>query len=554
MFLLTPNQMRLLDDLSVNKYNIPSLKLMERAGRSVVDVIQYKFSPLKDKHFVIFCGPGNNGGDGMVVARLLTSKGAKISLLILGKKEQLKGDAAYQLKKLPSGVSLFFIQNSVQFSVCLRQIPPKPVLIVDALFGTGLSRNVKGFSRKIIRWINRQKVPRLSADIPSGLNGETGQILGVSVQADWTVTFGFPKLGFFLGNARDFVGELTVADIGLSRKGINEIKSSTHLITVEEIQPLLALRSRQSHKGSFGHVFVIGGSEKKIGAGIMAAQTALLAGAGLSTLICPANAFKKIDPKALEIMYEPINEWNIDQVLAILNKATIVALGPGLGLDFSTVSFVRQLVRTYQGPLIIDADGLNALAEDPSVLKERRGALTLLTPHPAEMGRLTGMTTAEVQSDRLKIASSFAREYQVILLLKGYRSILTFPDGHSWINPTGNPAMASAGQGDVLTGIYAGLLAQFPGKFEPNMIESCQATGGRAGGGGEDRTYCPYVPLVFGCFLHGLVGDLLSGIVPGEKYQKPAKRVVMATDMAHNLDLAYSFLKKKSEILKTVFY
>ncbi len=278
----------------------------------------------------------------------------------------------------------------------------------------------------------------------------------------------------------------------------------THRITPATIKPFLKPRAKNSHKGTFGHVFTIAGSKEKVGAALMSAYTALKIGAGLSTLILPDTAYKKIiNPKKLELMYAPVKKWNCVRVLSLLKNASVVALGPGLGTSPKTISFVHQLIQKYQGPLVIDADGLNALAKNPALLQKRKKRITLLTPHPAEMGRLIGHKTSFVQKNRIQVAHTFAKKWGVTLLLKGYRSVVAMPNGQVWINPTGNPAMASAGQGDVLTGIYAGLMAQFPDN--PNVF-------------------------LFGCFLHGLVGDILA--------QK--KRVVLATDIADNLHLGYS--------------
>lgn len=283
------------------------------------------------------------------------------------------------------------------------------------------------------------------------------------------------------------------------------------LITLRQVRHFLSPRVRDSHKGTYGHVFVIGGSRGKTGAVLLAGRAALKVGAGLVTVVLPESAYKKVDPAALEMMYEPIDDRagvleyiHLKQILKRAGSASVVALGPGLGTAPSTVRLVKKLVVEFPGPLVLDADGLNAIALCPATLLKRRGP-TILTPHPAEMARLTGRTTAYVQKHRLAVARDFAVRFGVVVLLKGYRSLVAYPDGKVWINPTGNPAMAQAGQGDTLTGLYAGLMAQFP----------------------DD-------PAVFlwGTFLHGLVGDLLA----------KRQRVVSATDIADHLDDAYAFL------------
>lgn len=496
MYLLTRKEMCLLDELSIKKYKIPSKRLMENAGRAVFKVIQKKMKGgIQGKTFLVFCGPGNNGGDGLVIARLLEKSGGKVVVINLANQKKLK--------------------------------EIKSDLIIDAIFGTGLTRPVTGFYRKTIHWINGQKTPKISVDIPSGLNADSGKPMGISVKANWTVTFQFPKRGFFFHQAASFVGELHVVSIGLASQAIKTIDPKTHLITSDEFTKILQPRAKNSHKGSFGHIFIIACSEGKIGAGIMAAYSALKVGGGLSTLILPESAYKKINSQSLEIMYEPIFDQSrgfftkkeAPLVLKKIKEASVVAIGPGLGDHPQTNQFIWEIIQKFNGPLIIDADGLNALAKKSFLLKKRKG-LTLLTPHPGEMGRLIGKTISYVQNHRLEIVSSFAKKQGVYLLLKGYRSILATPHKNVWINPTGNPAMASAGQGDVLTGIYAGLLAQYP--VEAQLI----------------------APLLLGCFLHGLVGDILA---------KKGNRVVMAMDIAKNINLGFKFLNKKTNFLRTEF-
>lgn len=535
MLLLTSQEMRRLDDLSIRRDKIPSIRLMENAGGQIFRVIRKKYHPLKGKKIYIFCGPGNNGGDGMVVARLLKGKGARVFVFIVSDPDRLKGDPLIEFKKIKKTPHFYAFVKTLPEIKKIYTSRDKPNLIVDALFGTGLSRPLKGVWSKLIGWLNSQKTLRLSIDIPSGLCSDTGKVLGKSFVADDTITLGFPKLGFFLNQAADYVGILHVVPIGLSPKAINETKSKVHLISCKDIESLLRKRSKTSHKGTFGHSFVVGCSLGKIGAGIMAAHTALRAGAGLSTLILPISAFKRIDTSALEIMYEPISgaekgffvEKNLSKVLSLVRHADVVALGPGIGTERETTRFVQKFVEVCKVPLVIDADGLNAIAKRPEILKKRK-QLTLLTPHPGEMSRLLKKTTRYIQTHRLESATSFAKKYGVAVLLKGYRSLLALPNGDVWVNPTGNPAMASAGQGDVLTGIYAGLLAQ---------------ASSQRGGEWERGRVGEF--LLFGCFLHGLVGDLLA---------QKNRRVVLATDIEKNLDLGYSFLRKNSEVLSSVFY
>lgn len=513
MKIVTAEQMRELDTLSIERDGIPSLRLMENAGRQVFHFLIKKFGKKKGLHVVLFCGPGNNGGDGLVLARLLLKKKVSVQVLLLTDPKDIKGDAKTQYNKIKKFSSII---NSVSSLTDLKKFAKvrKSTVFVDALFGTGLSRPVTGIFKQVILWINKQRVPVISVDSPSGLDANSGKTLGLAISADATVTLGLPKKGFFLHQGPVLTGQVTIVDIGLSKKALAEIYTPIHLITPADILTCTKTRERESHKGSYGHVYVVASSYGKLGAGIMATLSSLRGGAGLATLVLPDSAYAKINMQAPEIMFAPVNDCgrgyfvkkNGGEVLRLAKGASVMALGPGLGTKPQTILFVHELVKKWRGVLIVDADGLNALAKKPGLLLARCGP-TLLTPHPAEMGRLVGKSTAYVQAHRMEVAAKFAKKYGVVVLLKGYHSVVAMPDGQIWINPTGNPAMASAGQGDVLTGLYAALIAQF--------------------------SFCREA-LLFGCYLHGLVGDLL--------FQK-GYRVTMATDIMMNLGLGYRFIK-----------
>jgi hydroxyethylthiazole kinase-like uncharacterized protein yjeF len=525
MFLLAAQEMRNLEELSIKRDGVSSFSLMAQAGFEAFNLIKKKHSPLFKKKILILCGPGNNGGDGLVVAKHLIKAGALVKIIFLTQK--LKGDSKIAYENLKKDKSLCFFCSSIREIQKIADVE-KLSLIVDALFGTGLKRPVSGIYLKTIHWVNSLQAHRLSIDIPSGICTDSGKVLGVAFQAHETVTMGFPKLGLFTGVGPDYAGEILVAPLSFSLPSIRDIHPKNFLITRVDIQSLLKPRPRQAHKGSFGHVFIIGCSRQKLGAGIITAQAALRVGAGLSTLVLPDGAYQHIPSEGLEVMYEPIGEKNyfvasdVSCVLEKLSKAKVVALGPGLGTNPETIRFVHHMVKQCRRPLVLDADALNAISRKPGLLRERK-QITLLTPHPAEMARLIGKSTSHVQTNRLNVARDFSMKYGVVLVLKGYRSLVSFPDGSVWVNPTGNSAMASAGQGDTLTGLYAGLLSQF--------LEDVK-TGNKA-------------PFLFGCFLHGLVGDLLS--------QSGAK-VVLASDIIKNLNLAYRFLANKGPLLESDFY
>ena len=465
MKVLTAEQMREIDRRTI-EMGVPGAVLMENAGTRVVEFLEEKFSPLGEQRILIFCGKGNNGGDGMVVARHLFTRYRPKSLhaVLVGSPDQLTGEAAEHYQMLVAcGCPV------------LGEIPAGlgPVtLLIDALLGTGLKGPATGAMLETIRQINTgfpgAKV--VAVDIPSGLPSDMATPLGESVRADYTVTFTAPKVGQMLPPNCERVGELLVCPIG-SPPDLFEDDDSIFLSLVEPTQfrHLLDPRPRAAHKGSFGHVLVVAGSRGKTGAAAMAGMAALRAGAGLVTVASTESALPVIASHAAELMTEPLpeTEGGAISMRAFESRAlqeaarhkTVLAIGPGLSTDPETVSVVlRALVEFFQ-PAVVDADGLNALASAQWRGDER---LRVLTPHPGEMARLVRRSVSEIEQDRVAIARDFACLRRVHLVLKGYRTLLAFPDGQVWINPTGSPAMAKGGSGDILTGMIAGFLAQFP--------------------------------------------------------------------------------------------
>lgn len=445
---------------------VPGAVLMENAGRRVVEFLEERFSPLADQRIVVFCGKGNNGGDGLVVARLLFERyrPRMFNVVLEAAPEQLKGEAAEHYQR--------FIETGCPL---LDQLPADlngVTLVIDALLGTGLSGPPKGEMLNSIRRINTgfPGAKIVAVDIPSGLASDTGQTLGESVRADFTVTFTAPKVGQVLPPNCEQVGELRVRSIG-SPPELFEKDDSIFLSLVEPAQfrHLFAPRPPASHKGSFGHVLIVAGSYGKTGAAAMSGTAALRAGAGLVTVASAARAIPVIASHTPELMTEPLPEtangsisvraFDSGALAEIARNKTVLAIGPGLTTDPQTVAVVRRALQEFAQPMVVDADGLNALAGTEWSGDKR---LRVLTPHPGEMSRLVKKTTAEVEHDRVGIARSLARERNVHVVLKGYRTLLAFPDGRVWINPTGSPAMATGGTGDILTGLIAGFLAQFP--------------------------------------------------------------------------------------------
>lgn len=510
MKLLTSASMREWDAVSIHRDRIPSLRLMENAGRAFVRVFQ-RLEPFHQKVPIsVVCGPGNNGGDGFVIARRLVKLGYPVRILVPFDLAELKGDALINFRRL-------------ERARLISQTFADPHVIIDALFGTGLARPLRGEYRKIIGWMNEQGQRRYAVDIPSGLNADTGSPLGIAVRADHTITFGAPKRGFFTGKGHDYVGYLHVVSIGLSASALRDIPPRVQIITSGEVDWVVRPRAHTAHKGHYGHVGVVGGSNGMMGAPLMAGYAALRAGAGRVSVFVPESAYRRIDATKLELMIHAVPDrgrgwFNRDSSLLkqAMGSVTVVALGPGLGRSPGTGRIVADLMTDVAKPLIIDADGLWWLGRQKSLLRRLRAG-TLLTPHEGEMATLMGRSSAWIRLHRQECAQEFATKHGVAVLLKGYRSVLALPDGRLYLNPTGNPGMASAGQGDVLTGIYAGLMAQYAN---------------------DERA------LMAGCFLHGLVGDLLA---------RGGYQAVLAMDIVNHWVLGLRFLSKKNKLYESEF-
>ena len=506
MKVLTASQMREVDRRTV-ELGIPGIVLMENAGSRVVEFLAEKFAPLGEHRVVILCGKGNNGGDGLVVARQLHTRlrPASLDVVLAADPAELRGEAAENYRMLQAcGCPV-----SREIAAPMREA----TIVVDALLGTGLQGPVAGAMVALIREINGG-FPRASVvavDIPSGLASDTGAIQGEAVHANYTVTFTAPKLGQVLPPACDRVGELRVCPIG-SPPALYENDDSIYLSVVEPamFNRLLGPRSPGAHKGDFGHVLVIGGSRGKTGAAAMTGMAALRAGAGLVTVATAASALPVIAGHAPELMTEALPETEDgsiranglppEQVARLINLKDVVALGPGLGSHPETVAAVHGLLGLIPQYLVIDADGLNALAG-----MEFAGRNLILTPHPGEMARLTGKRTLEVQADRVGTARGFAIARGVTVVLKGQRTLIAFPDGRVWINPTGTPAMATGGSGDILTGLIAGLLAQAPQE--------------------------PEAAIAAGVYLHGLAGEYAAEAL--------GEQALIATDLLKFLPEAF---------------
>lgn len=464
MKLVTAAQMRELDRRAIEEVGVPSLVLMENAGRTTYEILRREFPDLAGE-VAVLAGRGNNGGDGFVVARYLAGDGVPVVVFLLGQKDQVRGDARVNLEILEHlQVEVVEVLSEDDLNPMLHRLA-RAELIVDALLGTGLDKPVQGLMATLIHKVNHLRAPVLAVDLPTGLSADTGQVLGAALEAQVTVTYGWPKIGQVVSPGRDYVGRLYQVNISIP-PGLAEALP-LELAEAREMRGLLPARPFGSHKGTFGHLLVLAGSEGKTGAATLASQGALRAGAGLVTLGIAASLNDLMEVKITEAMTLPLPEAQgaralgkgaLEPILKFLDPKSSLALGPGLGTHPETRELVRRLVRDLPQPMVVDADGVNALAGDSTWFPA--AGPRILTPHPGEMARLVGAAVQEVQADRLQLARETAARLGVVLVLKGAQTLVADANGRVSLNPTGNPALASGGTGDVLTGLLGGFLAQ----------------------------------------------------------------------------------------------
>ena len=478
---LTPGQMGAVDKATIEA-GIPGIVLMESAAQRVVEYLAERYAPLSSHSITVVCGKGNNGGDGLAIARQLQSafQPRALHVLVVAAPEELTGDAAQNLVMLRA--------SGLREQRVVSAAMQTSSLVIDAVLGTGLQGPARGEAREAIRAINGQfpLAEVIAVDIPSGLSGGSADIPGEYVRADATVTFTAPKMCHVLPPASRKMGTLRVAGIG-SAAELYEEDAAIRLgwITPEFISPLFAPRAREGNKGSYGHVLIVAGSRGKAGAAAMAGMAALRAGAGLVTVAAPACILDTVAVMCPELMTEPLEETSsgaiakgaLDRVLELATARTVTAMGPGMGTADETRTLVDAVFHNLQRPLVVDADGLNCLA---GTRWSGGKAPRVLTPHPGEMSRLTGRDVAAIQLDRVECARELATERGVCVVLKGEGTVIAWPDGEVWINPTGSPAMATGGTGDILTGLLAGLLAQASADA-PRAIAGAVYLHGRAG-------------------------------------------------------------------------
>ena len=483
--------------------------LMENAGRGATRFLLEQFQDIENKRVGVIAGRGNNGGDGYVMARYLKQKGVHVTVYLLTLANRVQGDAAANLKFLkPLNVPLVEIPDEVSFSKHQSAMAGFDVWI-DAILGTGLKSDVKGYFKTVIEFINSLHKPVFAVDIPSGLNSDTGQVCGACIRANATATFAFAKTGHKIHPGMQYTGALNVVDIGIPPHIVEEVMPRQWLLTRERIQSCLTPRVADAHKGTTGHLLVVAGSPGKTGAAALTSIAALRSGAGLVTLGIAETLNAVLESQVLEAMTAPLPESQpgvlgdsaFDTIKNLMAGKKCVAIGPGLGQAEKTQKLVPKIVKSSSIPLVIDADGLNNLAGQAQILKSAK-APVILTPHPGEMARLMDTGIGAVQHDRIKCARDFATGFNVHVILKGACTVIAHPDGRVFINPTGNAGMASAGMGDVLTGIIAGLITQ---GLSPE--DACQA-GVYLHGAAADSLVETIGPYGY------LAGDLM-GAIPG---------------------------------------
>lgn len=494
MKVVSPEVMSKMDKATIEKIGIPGIALMENAGREVADTIInfWKQNNSNIKKVSIICGKGNNGGDGFVIARHLINNGFDVKVILLATADEVKGDAKINLNILKNiNADIKYILNEDDIRN-LSDYCQDSFAIVDAIFGTGLRGKVRGIASSVISIINSLNIPVIAVDIPSGVCGKTGKILGEAVKAHITVTMALPKAGLVLYPGAEYVGKLIIGDIGMSNDIKNKALGVGEIVEKENVRRYFKPYSQDSHKGTFGRVFVLAGSSGMSGAAYLTGMAAAKSGAGLVTVGTPSSLQDILAAKSTEIMTLGLCETKnrtlstkaLEKALDFAKKCDSVAIGPGLSQDKDTQRFVWEFIKNCKTPMVVDADAINALAKKPEILKDTL-ATVVITPHPGEMARLLLTSLQEIQEDRVKSVKCAAKEFSCTAVLKGAATLIATAHDKLYINPTGNPGMATGGSGDVLTGIIAALLAR--------GMTTCEAA-------------------IAGVYIHGLAGDLSSRI------------------------------------------
>ncbi len=512
MKLATAEQMRAIDQRAIEGCGVPGIVLMENAAIALREAALEMLRACGGHTVKILAGGGNNGGDGLALGRQLLSRNVEVECLLLSPASELAGDAATNLKAAQAlGVPVRELGRAEAPAALGRDLCDAD-LVVDAILGTGITGEVRGAARRGIEALSHVPPERvLAVDVPSGVDSDTGQVLGAAVRCARTVTLGLAKVGLYCYPGAAYAGEVTVDPIGLPPELLEPDSIKVHLTTAGDCRAALPARRPDAHKGDCGRVLVVAGSAGLTGAAAMAGLAALRAGAGLVTVATPKTANAILEVKLTEVMTAPMAETGdgafaltaVASLLEMCGDSDVVAIGPGVSQANEAQRVARRLVREVEPPIVVDADGLNALVGRVEVVQERRSP-AVLTPHPGELSRLTEQSVDEIQADRVQAALKAAEAFGAIVVLKGARTVVAAPDGTAHVNPTGNEGMASGGTGDVLTGLIAGLIAQ----------------------GAE-----PYEAAMAGVYVHGLAGDLAAA---------SSTRAMVACDLMDQLAEAFA--------------
>jgi len=507
--ILSRDSMKEADRKTIEEFGMPGVVLMETAGMRISELVFNKMQ--KNAKVTVLAGQGNNGGDGLVAARLLSKAGYAVSLWCASKPDRYRAEAAvnanylkkvnFPMQYISASEDLFHLKEDLK---CTD-------LVIDALLGIGVDRDVTGFTAELIDNINRCSSPVLAVDIPSGINADTGAVMGCAVKADWTVTFAAPKLGLVLHPGAGLAGEIIIADINVPAALFEDEK--VNLVTASLVREILPERPIDAHKGSVGSVLIVAGSPGMTGAAVMTAESALKGGAGLVYLAAPESICSALEAKMLEVIIVPLPEQSkgiispeaVEVIIEKARQCDALAIGPGLDTGDVTSELLRKLVQLSPVPMVLDAGALAALGKKINMLRSAR-YLPVITPHPGEMARMTGVSAGQIQSSRLDVAIKNARLWECIIMLKGPNTVVAEPEGRVYFNPTGNQSLSTAGSGDLLTGLVTSFIAQ--------GIPSDRAAAAAA-------------------FMHGLAGDL---ILPGRGH--------MARDVLANYKTAFCFIEQ----------
>ena len=515
--LVNTQQMKAIDELAVGQFGMPSLLLMENAGRSVVEEIEHRFGSVAGTNVLVVAGKGKNGGDGFVAARYAVQRGASVTVLFIGDENEMLGDVKtnYDILKRMGDARVTLLRSFKENEFTQKRFD----FIVDAIFGTSFHGEMKGKFGTVVEWINRQHRSKVIAvDIPSGLDASTGRCSSTAVKACLTVTMALPKIGLYLGKGREVTGSIAVADIQMPDRLIEKHKSKLFLTEERDTQAGLPIRSIEAHKQSVGKIFVIAGSKGLTGAALLCSQSAMKSGAGAVVLGIPSAVFSAVSRRTLEVMpYElpSTSEGSVaysamESIGPKMKWADVILIGPGLSQNSETVEMIHRVISTSEKTLVVDADGLNALSKKLALLRRRKCRSVILTPHLGEFSRLISLSVEDIEKNKIEIARSFARKNDVVLVLKGAPTMIAAPNGDVFVNPTGNAGMATAGSGDVLAGVIAALV-------------------------GQHNT--PVQAAINGVYVHGRAGDIARDEV--------GEMGMLASDIMHRIPFVLKKMQDK---------